>query len=410
MEESVKSRTPESHPIPHETSKVVRLVSLDVIRGIAILGILIMNIQSFSMVYAAYGNPLAYGDLTGADYWAYYFSHLFADQKFMNILALLFGAGIFLMASSTQHHRHGAGELHYRRMLFLGLLGTAHLYLLWYGDILFAYAVAGCVAYWFRRRSITTLVIFALILIGLSSLMLSGIGSVIEYLSPEEQQEFLSVWSPTQEQIDQETAIQQSSWLAQMDTRHAMASEMMGTVFIYIPRIIGLMLLGMALCKLKFFEGGWRNTTLQLSAAISLVTGLAIIGYGNQLNVEQQWQVTSLFDNFIYNEWGSLLVSYSYLAVIVICYQNRIFMRAQELLTNVGKMALTNYLLQTLICSFVFSGWGLGLFGSFSRVSQLVFVVFVWFLLVIFSQYWLSRYQQGPFEWLARRFTYGVQN
>ena len=106
-----------------------RLINIDIIRGVAVLGILLLNIQSFSMIIAAYQNPLAYGDFTGGNQTVYYFTHLFADQKFMTIFATLFGTGIALMAARQEQKGGSARGLHFRRMAILAIIGLIHLYL-----------------------------------------------------------------------------------------------------------------------------------------------------------------------------------------------------------------------------------------------------------------------------------------
>ncbi|MFH1754581.1 MAG: hypothetical protein ABIA59_02650 [Candidatus Latescibacterota bacterium] len=127
-----------------------RSVSLDVLRGVAVLGILIMNIQSFSMIEAAYLNPSSYGDLTGLNKWVSIVSHIFADQKFMTIFSILFGAGIVLMTSKAEATGRKSAGLHYRRTFWLLVIGAMHAYLLWHGDILVLYALCSLGVFWFR--------------------------------------------------------------------------------------------------------------------------------------------------------------------------------------------------------------------------------------------------------------------
>src|SRR5262249_11213765 len=126
-----------------------RIAALDVLRGVAVLGILVMNIQSFAMIGMAYINPNAYGDLTGANFWVWNLSHVFADQKFMTIFSMLFGAGIVLLTSRQEASVGRSAAVHYRRMAILLVFGLIHSYLIWYGDILVAYALCGMVAYLF---------------------------------------------------------------------------------------------------------------------------------------------------------------------------------------------------------------------------------------------------------------------
>src|SRR5258708_23123865 len=135
-----------------------RIVPMDVLRGFALLGILVMNIQLFAMVEAAYDNPTAYGDLNGANFLVWLLSHLFADQKFISIFSMLFGAGIVLMWRKAERSGARPARLHYRRMGWLILFGLLHAYLLWYGDILYAYGICGLFVCLFRRKSPRTLI------------------------------------------------------------------------------------------------------------------------------------------------------------------------------------------------------------------------------------------------------------
>jgi uncharacterized membrane protein YeiB len=126
---------------PQPVAEKERIVSIDVLRGFALLGILPMNIQYFSMISAAYFNPTAYGDLHGTNYLVWLLSHLLADEKFMTIFSMLFGAGILLTTGRIEAKNGPSAPLHYRRMGWLILFGLAHSYLLWSGDILFSYGI-----------------------------------------------------------------------------------------------------------------------------------------------------------------------------------------------------------------------------------------------------------------------------
>jgi hypothetical protein len=130
-----------------------RIVPVDVLRGVALLGILLMNIQSFSMIGAAYVNPTAYGDLHGANWWVWLLCHILADQKFMTIFSMLFGAGILLMTQHVEARGLRSTRLHYRRMGWLILFGLLHGFLLWDGDILYDYGVGGLIVYLLRKMA-----------------------------------------------------------------------------------------------------------------------------------------------------------------------------------------------------------------------------------------------------------------
>ena len=128
-----------------------RILPLDVLRGFAVLGILIMNVQALSMPYSAYGNPASYGDFSGINRLVWLFGRLFADQKFMTLFSLLFGAGIYLVTSRIASRGQSPAGPHYRRMAALLVAGLIHAYLIWYGDILVTYALCGMVVYFFSE-------------------------------------------------------------------------------------------------------------------------------------------------------------------------------------------------------------------------------------------------------------------
>ena len=148
-----------------------RIVPIDVLRGFAVLGILVMNIQAFSMIGAAYFNPTAYGNFQGLNYAVWLISHLLADSKFMTIFSLLFGAGIVLMSERMESTGRKPTPVHYRRMVILLIIGIAHAYLLWDGDVLYAYAMCGILVFLFRRLKPTTLIVFGLVVIAIGSLL-----------------------------------------------------------------------------------------------------------------------------------------------------------------------------------------------------------------------------------------------
>ncbi|WP_206486171.1 DUF418 domain-containing protein [Thalassotalea sp. G2M2-11] len=383
-----------------------RIVTIDIIRGVALLGILIMNIQSFSMIFSTYSNPLVFGDLTGANFYVYYLSHLFADQKFMTLFSLLFGAGIVLMANNVTSKQGNPTAIHYKRMGILAVAGLMHAYLLWYGDILFAYAIGGMIAYTARHKSPRFLIILGFFLITLCSLIMYAAGASLPYWEAADLEKMQHFWSPTAEAIKQDMLAYQSSWLDQMDKRHAMAAEMQANLPFYLTRVIGIMLIGMACFKMDFFGKRYSNSSLTITAVLALATGLSLIVYGNQLNFTANWQLESMFIGSQFNYWGSLLVAYAYMALLVIFCRSNALPKVKNALANVGRMALTNYLSHTIICGFIFYGWGLGLYGTVDRTTQILVVFAIWIFQIAFSTFWMNRFRFGPFEWLWRSCTY----
>src|SRR5436190_6184646 len=210
-----------------------RIISMDVQRGFALLGILVMNIQSFAMVAAVYDNPTAYGDLKGANFVVWLLSHLLADQKFISIFSMLFGAGIVLLWQRAEASGGRPARLHYRRMSWLILFGLLHAYLLWYGDILVIYGMCGLFVYLFRRKSPGTLISSALVLAVVGWLIAIGLQLFwLPHLSPDMKADFIDGWQPSPQTINEEIAAYHGSWIHQMSNRVPNAFEIETSLFL----------------------------------------------------------------------------------------------------------------------------------------------------------------------------------
>ena len=386
-----------------------RYQSLDILRGIAILGILIMNIQSFSMIEAAYMNPMAFGDLTGLNKWVWILSHIFADQKFMTIFSILFGAGIILISEKAEKKEKSAASIHYRRIFWLFLIGLIHAYLLWHGDILVAYTFCAILTFLFRKMSATKLLVIGLILISISSMLFLISGWAIQFWPQEAIDNTMLTWKPDSEFIVKEIEAFQGNWLEQMPYRIKAALNFHTMVFLFWTgwRAGGLMLIGMGLYKWGILTAN-RSSKFYLWMCISgFLVGLPLIIYGILLNFQANFVLKySMFIGSQYNYWGSLFVSMAYISLIIFIYQKIKESNWYMVLANVGRTALSNYLLQTLLCTLIFYGHGFGLFAQVERKFQFIIVILVWFVQIILTQVWLKYYKFGPAEWLWRSLTY----
>jgi uncharacterized protein len=399
------AESPPASPAPPPADG--RIASIDVLRGFALLGILVMNIQSFSMIEAAYFIPVAYGDLSGANFWVWALSHTLADQKLMTIFAMLFGAGIVLMAAGRERTGRSAAAAHYRRMAALLPFGLAHAYLLWYGDILVTYALCGMAAYPFRRLRPAWLLAIGLAVVSVASLITLLFGLSASYWPPEAIAKFNAQALPPPETITEELAIYRDSWLRQMEHRVPTAIGMQTYLFAMwgLWRALGLMLVGMALFKLGVFSAA-LSKPFYLSLVCIGFLGVLIIAYGAYQNIASGWDpIYTYFLGSQYNYWASLLVTLAWVGVVMLVCQSRLA-AATGPLAAVGRLALTNYLLQSIICTTIFYGHGFGLFGRVQRVGQLAIVAGVWALQLIFSSLYLRYFRIGPAEWLWRLLTY----
>ena len=386
-----------------------RIASIDVLRGVALLGILAMNIQAFSMPSAAYINPTAYGDLHGANFWVWFACHLFADQKFMSIFSMLFGAGIFLMTSRLEATGKKPAPIHYRRMGWLILFGLLHGYLLWFGDILFNYGLCGLLAYVFRKMPPWRLIAIGLALVSVSTLLFWFSGWSFPYWPHAQQDGFThGTWRPTADMIAKELADYRGGWLHEMPRRalENTQDQFQGFAFLSFWRIEGMMLMGVALFKLGFFSAKVPKRVYWTVLLMALFVGIPIIAYGTRLDILTGWPAReSFFFHFQFNYWASILVALGWASAVMLVYQSQ-WRRFTARLAAVGRMAFTNYLMDTFVCTFIFYGFGLGMFGKLSRMEQAGVVLAIWAAQLIISPIWLKHFRFGPFEWLWRSLTY----
>ena len=408
--QTVGSETPANSQANGPVTDANRITSLDVLRGFAILGILVMNIQSFSMIGAAYMNPYAYGDMTGANRAVWFLSHLFADMKFMAIFSMLFGAGVLLMAERRSSAGESSAGLHYRRMLGLLVFGALHGYLLWYGDILFTYAVCGVWIYVLRKLSPRKLIILGLIAVGVSAGISMFWQLTIPWWPPGEMEKLETEWwDPPSRAIAHELEAYRGTWSQQQAIRAPetafMQTFMLATNTMW--RAGGLMLIGMALFKLGIFNAERSNTFYGSLLAVGALIGLPVVAFGVWFKESSGWDVRSAFfggDQF--NYWASIPVALGWVAAVMLVVKSGVLPNLTVRLAAVGRMALSGYLLETIICTTIFYGHGLGFYGSIERTGQMGIVIAVWFFLLWFCPWWMRRFRFGPFEWLWRSLTY----
>ena len=381
------------------------------LRGFALFGILLMNIQSFAMPEAAYLIPAAYGDLTGANRIVWWFSHLFADQKFMTLFSMLFGAGIVLMTAKAERGGKRSLGLHYRRMFWLLVIGLLHGYLLWSGDILVLYAVCGFILYWCRRwparwQLATGILVFAVgPLVGLAG------AQMLAFAPPEVRAELVTDLWPPADVIQAELAAYRGGWRDQMAVRVPTTFEMETMAFLYwgLWRAGGLMLMGMALFKWGVFSGERSARFYTVLIAIGALVALPVIAYGARQNFIQDWDpiYTRLGAGLPIQLLGQRVCQPGLRRRDRVLAARRLAARGcSERVAAVGRTALTNYLAQTLLATFIFYGHGLGLFGSVTRAQQLLVVLGIWTIELIISPLWLRYFRFGPVEWLWRSLTY----
>ena len=409
-----------------------RFVSIDILRGVAILGILVMNIYAFAMPMQAYSNPLLMGGTEPHNLGTWFFTHFFFDLKFLSIFAMLFGAGLVLMTGRAEQRGAKPARIYYRRQFWLLVIGAMHGYLLWWGDILFAYAAIGMLAYLFRNRSPKTLIAVAFLLLPVA--LVFNFGNAIFMQSAEsqiervlelqaagepisaEEQNLLDQWqtmtvfmtpSPEAVQKDIDTHLGTYSELLKHRVPFVAMLQVFSLLFWSLWRILALMLIGMALMKLAVLTGERSAGFYRKLMLTGYALGLPLTVYsGIDLHAQEFDPIYALRWGGWPNYFGSLLVALGHIGMVMLIVKTGYLRRLMQRFAAVGRMALTNYLMHSVILTTVFYGYGLGLYGQIPRFAQMGFVVAVVGLQLILSPWWLARYRFGPVEWLWRSITY----
>ena len=394
-----------NEPVPQTD----RITSLDVLRGFALLGILMVNIQSFGLIDAKYLNPTAMGELEGMSYGSWWITFVFFDSKFMAIFSLLFGASIVLMWQRNSQADRKSAWLHYRRMFWLLLFGLTHAHLLWFGDILFLYSICGMTVYWLCGLKPRWLIPLGLSFVAVASGISILIGFSLPYWDEPQMTEMIASWSPTLNQVEENLAIYRGNWLEQL-THRSLNALFMETFLLIIWgfwRAGGLMLIGMGFFKLGIFNAERSNRFYLIGAMFGLLFGLGIIITGIGKLETANWSFEySYFFGTQFNYWGSLFICFAYVCIVMLFCRNGWLKWLQKSLAATGQLALTNYLLQTMVCTTLFYGHGFGWYGYLSRSQLVGFVLVFWVLQMIGSPLWLKKFRFGPFEWLWRSLSY----
>jgi len=408
-----------------------RIESIDTLRGLALFGILIMNIIAFANPFAAYLDPRIDGADQGIDLFAFMAMDILAEGSMRTIFSMLFGAGMLIFLSKPNTDPAIVKSLYYRRALFLVLFGLFNAYVLvWPGDILYTYGMTGLVLYFFRDMPAKRLAQFSAGVLFLLALLHGGMHMQGRMLKEQvdavnalpagtelnaEQEEILETWQSfleqqfmTPELIATELEAKRGSYVT--NVVHAAPTnffiQTLGFVMNMFWDALAMMLLGMAFLKWKIFDASRSYKTYGLFCLVGF-------GIGIPLNA---WETITYVNGGFELHWGSfnrptydigrLSLALGYIGLIMIICKSGVLAWLRTGLARVGQMALTNYLSQSIICAILFLGFGFGLVGELAR-HQIYYVVFaIWVFQFFFSIWWLKRYRFGPAEWLWRSLTY----
>ncbi|EPY6862992.1 DUF418 domain-containing protein YeiB [Klebsiella pneumoniae] len=370
-----------------------RNVTLDFVRGVAILGILLLNISAFGLPKAAYLNPAWSGSASLSDAWTWALLDLLAQVKFLTLFALLFGAGLQLLLPRGKRWIQS-------RLTLLALLGFIHGLFFWDGDILLAYALVGLVSWRMVREAHHVKSLFntgvVLYLTGIAVLLLLG---MISGTAANRS------WAPDAANLQYEQYWKLHGGMEAVSNRADMLSDnLLALGAQYGWQLAGMMLMGAALMRSGWLKGQFSLRHYRRTGALLVAAGMAV----NLPAIFAQWYLAWDYRWCAFllqapRELSAPLQAIGYAALAWGYWPQLCRFRLVGAIACVGRMALTNYLLQTLICTTLF--YHLGLFMRFDRLQLLAFVPPIWAVNLLVSSLWLRRFRQGPVEWLWRQLT-----
>ena len=392
-----------------------RIFALDTVRGVAVMGILAMNIVAFAMPFQAYNNPVAYGMEGTADLMSWLVSFIFIDGKMRGLFSFLFGASTLLVIERAKQSGASPARVHYARMLWLLVFGLLHFYFIWFGDILAGYALTGLILYFFRNLSIRALIIWGVSLVVVQFLLFAAIGAGAVYMSqaaagPSPDPEMMEQWGQMQKgfaplagpALAAKLALFQGPYSGLVHLRlieHG-TNPLFGLLF-FGWETLAYMLFGMAALKSGLFRGEWPPARYRRIALTGLLIAVPVYAVLAWLLIRADFSVPMIFVL-------SIAATVPFRPVMVLAYAALIILvtrgggRLVERIAAAGRAAFTNYLGTSILMTTLFYGYGLGLYGSLSRIELWLVVLAMWALMLLWSKPWLERFQYGPFEWLWR--------
>ncbi len=407
-------QTPDTAPVVRNE----RIASLDFIRGLAVMGILVANIVAFGQPFSAYLYPgLFVGETGDPDGWLWITQFVLIDGKMRGLFTLLFGAGLFLFMERAWA-RGQSRWLQVRRLLWLMAFGLVHYFLIWRGDILFLYSVAGLVAMLFLRWSARNQIVFGLLGYFGGALLYTlffGPAYFVAETDLREQPGFAEFAQGLDEgktedfaMMAQETEVLTNGsyldYIAYNWTEHAESLSFI--LFLFMFETLPLMLIGMALYRFGLFSGG-MDPGVQVRRGLGwLVVGLSaslLIAFWVQSTGFSYWATISALTAL--SALPKLATTLG-LALLLGLWGQRVSGWLAQRISAAGRAAFTNYLGTSVLMLLVFHPWAGGLWGDLNRPQLYLVVLATWVVMLLWSKPWLDRFHYGPLEWLWRCLTY----
>ena len=408
-----------------------RIHSLDIMRGIVLFGILLMNINGMGLA-RAYGDPTVSGGSTGWDLYTWIATNMLFEGTMRALFSLLFGVGMYILLDRLEKKGAGlkAADIYFRRLMWLLFFGLVHGYLLlWVGEILYSYALMGFLVFSFRNMAPKKLIFIAILLFSIGSLwsyveykkdvkFMEEVALVNQYNAEskaltDELKETSTKWEGIQAKRTPEAVAQYNESMRKgyFDVVAFLAPINMKFDQYYTYRydvwdILSMMLLGIAFFKLKILGAGKSYLFYAMMTIFGYLIGLSVNYYETSHILSQNFSMLSFSKTNITYDLGRIGVALGHIGFIMLICKLPVFKWLKSALSSVGKMALTNYVMHSVFAIFIFTGAGLGLFGTFSRHELLYIVFAIWIFQLIISPIWLKYFQFGPLEWIWRNLSY----
>jgi len=415
------------------TEREERIGMLDATRGIAVLGILIMNVTGFGLP-RAYDDPTNWGGAEGINLTTWRIAALFFEGTMRGLFTLLFGAGalLFLQRHAARDSGLLPADLYFRRTIWLIAFGLVNAYLLlWPGDILYYYGVVGLLLFVFRNVTPRKLIVAAAVIMILQTAV--SVGEWFGYrevttaaaqaqearssgkvLTQEQGQAIETLaringeFKPPLDEMEKEVSRVRKSYLSALGLVAPKSWHYETTFFLQhgLLECLGMMLLGMALLKYGVLTGAASPRVYATLTLVGYAIGLAVNLFETSNLVRAEFAVEALIASYLTYDLGRIPLTLGHIGLIGLLYRASPLSAAMRNLSAVGQLALTNYLTQSLICMLLFTGAGLALYGHLERHELYYVVAAIWIVQLIWSPLWLRRFRFGPAEWLWRSLTY----
>ncbi|HEY0732215.1 MAG TPA: DUF418 domain-containing protein [Chitinophagaceae bacterium] len=415
-----------------------RITIIDSIRGIALLGILLMNIPFFANPFQYDMNLTLRNELSGINYYTWWVVGGFFEGTMRGLFTILFGAGCILLLNrlESREGRINPADIYYRRLMWLLLFGFINAFIfLWPGDILYSYALSGLFLFPFRKMNAKPLFIIGACLFILTSakdtlniyskkyVRVNGEKALAvekqkQTLSPK-QEEAKAAWLGMQEKIKPENLRKEAETeisKMQQDYFGVWAHLKNVTIWLesqkfysdFFPDIILLLFIGMALFKWGVLTGERSKRFYWAWLFIGYGLGLTFSYWRMNAFLVSNFDPTRFADAVIVDVYQAkrIMLVMGHLSLVMLLYKYGAVKVVFRWMSKVGQMAFTNYLMQSIFCATIFYGFGFGLYGKLERYEQYYVVGAIWLFQIIFSNIWLQYYRFGPFEWVWRSLTY----